>query len=135
MVEQPINRKVIMSVTLSSEQLEQVEDLAQHLIMLGTSMTTGVRNNPDHDPPAFLVELTGTEMIEAASELLSVVAGTDRTTKVLVGVQQEIEGLNGLIDEIKSSGRSPLEYLMEQMNVDAEDWFDNQFDDQGYDDC
>jgi len=120
-----------MSVTLSSEQLNRVEDLAQHLIMLGTSMTTGVRNHPDHDPPAFLVEMTGTEMIEAASELLSVVAGTDRTTKVLVGVQQEIEDLNGLIDEIKSSGRDPMEYLLEQMEADVDDWRD----DQGYDDC
>jgi hypothetical protein len=131
MVEQPINRKVIMSVMLSSEQLEQVEDLAQHLILLGTSMTTGVKNNPDHDPPAFLVELTGTEMIEAASELLSVIAGTDRTSKVLTVVQQEMEMMDNMIQEIRDSGKDPLEYMMEQMEVDVDDWRD----DQGYDDC
>lgn len=120
-----------MSVMLSSEQLEQVEDLAQHLILLGTSMTTGVKNNPDHDPPAFLVELTGTEMIEAASELLSVIAGTDRTSKVLTVVQQEMEMMDNMIQEIRDSGKDPLEYMMEQMEVDVDDWRD----DQGYDDC
>jgi hypothetical protein len=131
MVEQPINRKVTMSVTLSSEQLSEVESLAQHLIMLGTSMTTGVKNNPDHDPPAFLVEITGTEMIETASELLSLVAGTTRTSNVLVEVQREMDRMNSLIEEIRISGRNPMEYLLEQMEADVDDWRD----DQGYDDC
>jgi hypothetical protein len=131
MVEQPINRKVIMSVTLSSEQLEQVEDLAQHLILLGTSMTTGVKNNPDHDAPAFLVEMTGTEMIETASEILSLVAGTARTSSVLVQVQREMDEMNRMIEEIRESGQNPLDYLIEQMEADVDDWRD----DQGYDDC
>jgi len=120
-----------MSVTLSSEQLEQVEDLAQHLILLGTSMTTGVKNNPDHDAPAFLVEMTGTEMIETASEILSLVAGTARTSSVLVQVQREMDEMNRMIEEIRESGQNPLDYLIEQMEADVDDWRD----DQGYDDC
>jgi hypothetical protein len=120
-----------MSVTLSSEQLSEVENMAQHLIMLGTSMTTGVKNNPDHDPPAFLVEMTGIEMIETASDLLSLVAGTTRTSNVLVKVQREMDEMNHMIEEIRNSGRNPMEFLLEQMEADVDDWRD----DQGYDDC
>lgn len=123
-----------MSVTLSSEQLEQVENLAYHLIKLGTSMNSGAKNNTA-DAPAFLVEMTGVEMIESASEIASIVLGTSATANLLADVQRDIEQMEALIEEIKASGKNPIEFMLDNLEESGYDIEVEWPDDLGYDDC
>jgi len=104
-------------VTLTSDRTDQVELLTEALIMLGAAMTAGVKRNPDVDPPAFFVEMTGADVLDAASELLSIVVGTERTSQILVRVQGQIQKAQRLLDKMREDGTLGIEF-----DDDSEDW-------------
>lgn len=126
MMEEPINRKEVMAITIDKDQQMLIEDIAAQMIMTGSIMAS---TNPEENEISPLIVMTGAAMVDSLSEILSIVSGPQVTSEILTNVMNEVSAVKDHIFALREQGIDPTEWILGEDPTDENDEYDRWLDD------